>query len=82
MKATCLNITRDRNGNKTVSFKSCTGKRGFSIQTSGNTPGLNRLPTGETIAAHSRVELWKEFLEYVRDFGTARQKSFFELTDI
>ena len=77
MKTTQIKIAKDVNGNKVARFRSVTGRRGFSIQTNGNMPALHRKSIGDVIHAHSGVECWKEFLGYVKEFGTARQKSFF-----
>jgi len=81
MKKTCIRIGRDINGKKVARFNSVTGKRGFSIQTNGNTPSLHRKAIGDTIAAHTELECWREFLSYVKEFGTSRQKAFFDLSE-
>ena len=73
MKAT---IARDVNGNRIVKL-SPISKRGFSIQTLGNLPLINKLQMGETFESNQNVLLWMEILDYLKEFGTARQKSLF-----
>ena len=73
MKAT---IAKDINGNKIVRLKPISG-RGFSIQTNGNMPELQQLPIGETWESNFCCSRWLEILDYLSDFGTDRQKSFF-----
>ena len=78
MKLTQLTIKQDPTGVKAAYFQSCTGRRGFSIQTNGNLPQLHRQPHGTIIPAHAGdTHLWTEFLDFVRDYGTDYQKSFF-----
>lgn len=59
-------IKYDRNGNK-ICLVTIAGMRGFSIQTNGNLPKTDRNGVGPWTQG--------EVSDYVKQFGTARQKS-------
>lgn len=71
-----IKIAMDGNGNKIAKFMPING-RGFGVQTNGNLPKIHRLEVGEDITAKSSIGLWIEFIDYVKEFGTAQQKRFF-----
>ena len=78
MKPAQLTIKQDPTGVKAAYFQSSTGKRGFSIQTNGNLPQLHRQPCGTILSASRCAHLWAEFIDFVEDYGTDYQKSFFK----
>ena len=77
-----IRITKDINGNKTATVEQTklykkmgvNPFRAFSIQTNGNLNNCHKLENGEVIEAHSRVKYWLEIKDYVRNYGTKRQK--------
>ena len=66
-----MRIKHDINGNRCLSLDShdLGGARGFSIQTQGNLPQTHRNGIGE----HTLPEV----REYIRDYGSKRQKELF-----
>lgn len=67
-------ISRDLNGNKIVSLKFSNGT-GFSIQTNGNLPQTHKLHPGKISPTDVTEFVEPEVKEYVRKYGTSRQKS-------
>lgn len=62
-----MKLSRDINGNKVLKIeKSDVGARGFSIQTSGKLPKTHKHGLGPWS--------WSEAINYVKRYGTERQK--------
>ncbi len=65
-------ISRDINGNKTAIFSFADGRR-FSIQTLGNLPTFHKKYKQDSLDLSPEME--REAIDYIRDYGTANQKS-------
>jgi len=65
-----LSLGRDTNGNKTLVVGMIHSDRGFSVQTNGNLPDTHRMTSEDFNPFRAANEL----NEYVKTYGTARQK--------
>jgi len=66
-----MKLSRDTNGNKTLSITKKECGLGFSIQTLGNLPKVHRM----TKADFNQAVALDELNAYVKAYGTPRQKT-------